>query len=96
MYVGVDEASALAAGTTIAGLVDAVRNVVTDAVPGTESHAAVAYAPATQRGKNLDIVRLFVRRGKIKFGPPKSQARIDFELREFYAAEKKSKRRKEK
>jgi DNA-binding response OmpR family regulator len=61
VYVGVDEAGALAAGTTIAELVDAVRNVVTDAVPGTESHAAVAYAPATQRGKNLDIVRLALR-----------------------------------
>jgi DNA-binding response OmpR family regulator len=61
VYVGVDEAGALAAGTTIAELVDAVRNVVTDAVPGTESHAAVAYAPSTQRGKNLDIVRLALR-----------------------------------
>lgn len=73
VYVGVDEASALAAGTTIAGLVDAVRNVVTDAVPGTESHAAVAYAPATQRGKNLDIVRLALRepRAVAELLPPK-------------------------
>ena len=53
VYVGVDEASALAAGTTIAEIVDSVRNAVTDAVPDTESHVAVAYAPATQRGKNL-------------------------------------------
>jgi len=49
VYVGVDEASALAAGTTIAEIVDSVRNAVTDAVPDTESHVAVAYAPATQR-----------------------------------------------
>jgi DNA-binding response OmpR family regulator len=61
VYVGVDEAGALAAGTSIAELIDAVRNVVTEAVPGTESHVAVAYAPATQRGKNLDIVRLALR-----------------------------------
>jgi DNA-binding response OmpR family regulator len=73
VYVGVDEAGARAAGTTIAELVDAVRNVVTDAVPGAESHAAVAYAPATQRGKNLDIVRLALRepRAVAELLPPK-------------------------
>lgn len=76
VYVGVDEAGALAAGTTIAELVDAVRNVVTAAVPGTESHAAVAYAPSTQRGKNLDIVRLALRepRAVAELLPPKPAA----------------------
>jgi DNA-binding response OmpR family regulator len=73
VYVGVDEAAALAAGTTISELVDSVRNVVTTAVPGTESHAAVAYAPAGQRGKNLDIVRLALRepRAVAELLPPK-------------------------
>ena len=73
VYVGVDEASALAAGTSISEIVDAVRNVVTSAVPGTESHAAVAYAPESQRGKNLDIVRLALRepRAVAELLPPK-------------------------
>lgn len=73
VYVGVDEAAALAAGTTISELVDSVRNVVTSAVPGTESHAAVAYAPVGQRGKNLDIVRLALRepRAVAELLPPK-------------------------
>jgi DNA-binding winged helix-turn-helix (wHTH) protein len=73
VYVGVDEASAVAAGTTIAEIVDSVRNAVTDAVPDTESHVAVAYAPATQRGKNLDIVRLALRepRAVAELLPPK-------------------------
>ncbi len=73
VYVGVDEAAAIAAGTTISELVDAVRNVVTAAIPGTESHAAVAYAPASQRGKNLDIVRLALRepRAVAELLPPK-------------------------
>jgi DNA-binding winged helix-turn-helix (wHTH) protein len=73
VYVGVDEAGAVAAGTTIAEIVDAVRNAVTDAVPDTESHVAVAYAPATQRGKNLDIVRLALRepRAVAELLPPK-------------------------
>jgi DNA-binding winged helix-turn-helix (wHTH) protein len=76
VYVGVDEAGALAAGTTIAEIVDAVRNAVTDAVPDTESHVAVAYAPATQRGKNLDIVRLALRepRAVAELLPPKPPA----------------------
>jgi len=74
VYVGVDEASAVAAGTTIAEIVDSVRNAVTDAVPDAESHIAVAYAPATQRGKNLDIVRLALRepRAVAELLPPKS------------------------
>ena len=73
VYVGVDEAGAVAAGTTIAEIVDSVRNAVTDAVPDAESHVAVAYAPATQRGKNLDIVRLALRepRAVAELLPPK-------------------------
>ena len=76
VYVGVDEAAALAAGTSISEMVDAVRNVVTTAVPGTESHAAVAYAPHNQRGKNLDIVRLALRepRAVAELLPPKPDA----------------------
>jgi DNA-binding winged helix-turn-helix (wHTH) protein len=73
VYVGVDEAGAVAAGTTIAEIVDSVRNAVTDAVPDAESHVAVAYAPATQRGTNLDIVRLALRepRAVAELLPPK-------------------------
>jgi len=73
VYVGVDEAGAVAAGTTIAEIVDSVRNAVTDAVPDAETHVAVAYAPATQRGKNLDIVRLALRepRAVAELLPPK-------------------------
>jgi DNA-binding winged helix-turn-helix (wHTH) protein len=76
VYVGVDEAGAVAAGTTIAEIVDSVRNAVTDAVPDAESHVAVAYAPATQRGKNLDIVRLALRepRAVAELLPPKPPA----------------------
>lgn len=76
VYVGLDEASALAAGTTITEIVDSVRNAVTNAVPDTESHVAVAYAPATQRGKNLDIVRLALRepRAVAELLPPKQPA----------------------
>lgn len=76
VYVGIDDESARAAGTTISEVVEAVRQAVESKVPGTESHAAVAYAPTTQRGKNLDIVRLALRepRAVAELLPPKPVA----------------------
>lgn len=64
LYVGIDDATAEAAGTTIADLVATLRKTVDDQISGVESHVAVAYAPPTQRGKNLDIVRLALREPK--------------------------------
>jgi DNA-binding response OmpR family regulator len=75
LYVGLDEASAAAAGTTLSDVLATLRKAVDDAVPGTESHAAVAYAPSQQRGKNLDIVRLALRepRAVAELLPPKPE-----------------------
>lgn len=61
LYIGLDEASAAREGSSIGEVVEALRDVIESRVPGTETHAAVAYAPAHQRGKNLDIVRLALR-----------------------------------
>lgn len=61
LYVGLDESTASERGTSIGDVVDALRNLIEQAAAGTETHAAVAYAPLTQRGKNLDIVRLALR-----------------------------------
>lgn len=76
VYVGLDDATARAAGTSLADVVEAVRQAVESNVPGTESHAVVAYAPATQRGKNLDIVRLALRepRAVAELLPPKPES----------------------
>jgi DNA-binding winged helix-turn-helix (wHTH) protein len=73
VYVGLDDASAQEAGTSLAEVIESVRRTVESSVPGAESHAAVAYAPATQRGKNLDIVRLALRepRAVAELLPPK-------------------------
>ena len=75
LYVGIDEASAEEAGTSIAAVLATLRKAVDDAVPGAESHAAVAYAPSHQRGKNLDIVRLALRepRAVAELLPPKPE-----------------------
>jgi len=63
LYVGVDEATAHAAGTTLAGLVAALRAKVTELVPSAhdETYAAVALAPRSIGGKNVDIVRTALR-----------------------------------
>lgn len=73
LYVGVDEESVEAAGTSIAELVATLRKTLDDRVAGVDSHVAVAYAPAAQRGKNLDIVRLALREPKAvaELLPPK-------------------------
>jgi hypothetical protein len=76
VYVGLDDATAQDAGTSLAEVIESVRRAVESKVPGTESHAAVAYAPATQRGKNLDIVRLALRepRAVAELLPPKPES----------------------
>ena len=63
LYVGVDEATAKAAGTSLADLVNALRAKVTEMVPAAhdETYAAVALAPKNIGGKNVDIVRTALR-----------------------------------
>jgi DNA-binding response OmpR family regulator len=75
LYVGIDESSAEEAGTSIAAVLATLRKAVDEVVPGAESHAAVAYAPSHQRGKNLDIVRLALRepRAVAELLPPKPE-----------------------
>ena len=73
LYVGVDEAAAEAAGTSIAELVATLRKTLEAEISGAESHVAAAYAPSGQRGRNLDIVRLALREPKAiaELLPPK-------------------------
>jgi len=59
LYVGMDEATAAAAGVSLAELVQALRKTVAELVPaaGNETYAAVALAPKGIGGKNIDVVR---------------------------------------
>ena len=59
LYVGIDEATAAAAGVTLAELVQALRKTVGDLVPDAakETYAAVALAPVGTGGRNIDVVR---------------------------------------
>jgi len=58
LYVGLDEATALAAGTSLGALVEKIKGVLTEAVPTIETHAAVALAPVGAGGRDVDVVRL--------------------------------------
>ena len=57
LYMGIDEETAAAAGTSIAKLAQEIRAYAQSLVTGAESYAAVAVAPAGTPGSALDVVR---------------------------------------
>lgn len=59
LYVGIDEHTASANGTSLGAIVSALRNTLEQLAPGlaAESYAAVALARAGSGGRNVDIVR---------------------------------------
>jgi DNA-binding winged helix-turn-helix (wHTH) protein len=68
LYMGIDEETAAAAGTSIAKLAQEIRAYAQSLVKGAESYAAVAVAPASAPGSALDVVRS-------TFGDPTVNAR---------------------
>lgn len=68
LYMGIDEETAAAAGTSIAKLAQEIRAYAQSLVAGAESYAAVAVAPAGTPGSALDVVRS-------TFGDPTVNAR---------------------
>ena len=83
LYVGISEAEAQAAGISLQQLVTDLKKTVSDHVPGTETHAAIALAPGGAGGKHLDIVRMAlhdpIALGKLgkKTTTPESEVLID-------------------
>ena len=61
LYVGLDEATAAERGLDLGKVVEALKKLTNDLVPGTETYAAVALAPKNIGGKNVDIVRTALR-----------------------------------
>ena len=57
IYVGLDEESAAAAGTSLTKLAQELRTYAQTLVPNAQSHAAVALAPAAAPGTDLEVVR---------------------------------------
>lgn len=58
LYVGLDEAKALAAGTSLHQLVEELRRLTAELAPSSQTHAAVALAPVGVGGHDLEVVRL--------------------------------------
>ena len=58
LYVGLDEATAAERGLDLGKVVEALKKLTNELVPGTETYAAVALAPASSRGRQVDLVLL--------------------------------------
>jgi DNA-binding winged helix-turn-helix (wHTH) protein len=58
LYIGITEAEAASAGTTLHQLVTELKQTVAERVPGTQTHAAIALAPQGTGGNHLDVVRM--------------------------------------
>ncbi|ASN40567.1 MAG: winged helix-turn-helix domain-containing protein [Paeniglutamicibacter terrestris] len=57
LYVGLDETVAQAQGTSLGKLATQVRAFLATLSPEAQTHAAVALAPASATGDNIDVVR---------------------------------------
>ena len=63
LYVGIDEATAAAAGTSLVEIASALRKTLAELVPAAaaETYAAVALAPVGLGGRPVDVVRTALR-----------------------------------
>lgn len=58
LYVGIDEAKAAKNGIDLSKLVEALKSLTAELAPGSETYAAVALAPKSAGGRDVDVVRL--------------------------------------
>ena len=58
LYVGIDEAKASANGIDLPRLVEALKTLAGELAPDAETYAAVALAPESAGGRDVDVVRL--------------------------------------
>ncbi len=82
LYVGLDEATAKAAGTSLAEVVSSLRKHLADLVPATaeETYAAVALAPKGTGGRPIDVVRTALRDPRAIDKVVKKQAEAEADL----------------
>ena len=66
LYVGISEAEAQAAGLSLPEIATALKAKLTELIPdqANQTYAALALAPETAQGKNLDLTRLALREPK--------------------------------
>lgn len=58
LYVGIDEVKAAIDGVSLPTLVEALRRTLAELAPSAETYAAVALAPQSAGGRDVDVVRL--------------------------------------
>lgn len=58
LYVGIDEVKAAQAGVELGDVVVALKKLVSELVPGSETYASIALAPVGAGGRDVDVVRL--------------------------------------
>ncbi|WP_258370178.1 MULTISPECIES: winged helix-turn-helix domain-containing protein [unclassified Curtobacterium] len=58
LYVGIDEAKAAAAGTSLAAIVEQLKALTAQLAPAAETYAAVAVAAEGSGGRDVEVVRL--------------------------------------
>lgn len=58
LYVGVDHVKAIEAGTNLGHVVEQLKQLLEQLVPGSETYAAVALAPTGVGGRDVEVVRL--------------------------------------
>lgn len=58
LYVGLDEVKAAIDGVSLPTIVEALRRTIAELSPSAETYAAVALAPQTAGGRDVDVVRL--------------------------------------
>jgi DNA-binding response OmpR family regulator len=82
LYVGLDEATAKAAGTSLAEVVASLRKHLAELVPATaeETYAAVALAPKGTGGRPIDVVRTALRDPRAIDKVVKKQAELEADL----------------
>ena len=76
LYVGISEQDAQDAGLTLAQIAQALKQTIASLVPekANETYAAIALAPESATGRNLDITRLALREPRATNTPTKPEA----------------------
>ncbi|MGL4340079.1 MAG: winged helix-turn-helix domain-containing protein [Rhodoglobus sp.] len=86
LYVGIDQAKAVEAGTDLGHVVAEVKRLLAQLVPASETYAAVALAPIGSGGRDVEVVRLALqdpaalarhRQGEASVSTPSSGVVID-------------------
>ncbi|MEQ1736751.1 MAG: winged helix family transcriptional regulator, partial [Rhodoglobus sp.] len=76
LYVGLDEFTAIEAGTDLSFVVAELKKRLAELVPTAETYATVALAPVGSGGRDVDVVRLALHLGEVTGRPVRSEVEL--------------------